>query len=160
MYALSASGTERVSCHEAFIIAHVTRISTTVWGEGYIPEESLRGLQHCSLHVVSNVCGQDNTGDVFLYQGLELLGVLVVVFQAKHLPIMSCLPVNEWQTGVALQVMRLSAVRNSQDVGQGIERWSQLIGMRSLDELCIHVRPCLRIHIRQPQHQGLATIAV
>lgn len=23
---------------KAFIIAHVTRISTTVWGEGYIPE--------------------------------------------------------------------------------------------------------------------------
>ncbi|CAK9090067.1 unnamed protein product [Durusdinium trenchii] len=45
----------------AFIIAHVTRISTTVWGEGYIPE--------------------DNTGDVFLYQGLEVLGVAIVVFQ-------------------------------------------------------------------------------
>eukprot|EP00439_Symbiodinium_sp_Y106_P021660 s2444_g2.t1 len=78
----------------AFIIAHVTRISTTVWGEGYIPE--------------------DNTGDVFLYQGLEVLGVLVVTFQ----------------------VMRLSAVRSSQDVGQGIERWSQLIGMRSLPAMC------------------------
>jgi hypothetical protein len=25
---------------------------------------------------------QDNTGDVFLYQGLELLGVAIVVFQA------------------------------------------------------------------------------
>lgn len=71
----------------AFIIAHVTRISTTVWGEGYIPE--------------------DNTGDVFLYQGLELLGVAIVVFQ----------------------VMRLTAVRSTQDVGQGIERWSQVIAM-------------------------------
>lgn len=72
---------------EAFIIAHVTRISTTVWGEGYIPE--------------------DNTGDVYLYQGLELMGVAIVVFQ----------------------VMRLTAVRSSQDVGQGIERWSQVIAM-------------------------------
>ena len=35
-----------------------------------------------------------------------------------------------------LQVMRLSAVRSSQDVGQGIERWSQLIGMRSLPAMC------------------------
>eukprot|EP00931_Biecheleriopsis_adriatica_P007073 TRINITY_DN108394_c0_g1_i1.p1 TRINITY_DN108394_c0_g1~~TRINITY_DN108394_c0_g1_i1.p1 ORF type:complete len:274 (-),score=58.16 TRINITY_DN108394_c0_g1_i1:87-908(-) len=71
----------------AFIIAHTTRLSTTFWGEGYIPE--------------------DNTGDVFLFQGLEASGVLLCVFQ----------------------VMRLSAVRSTQDVGQGIERWHQVIAM-------------------------------
>eukprot|EP00931_Biecheleriopsis_adriatica_P109127 TRINITY_DN83395_c0_g1_i1.p1 TRINITY_DN83395_c0_g1~~TRINITY_DN83395_c0_g1_i1.p1 ORF type:complete len:270 (+),score=54.53 TRINITY_DN83395_c0_g1_i1:80-889(+) len=74
----------------AFVVAHVTRISTTIWGEGYIPE--------------------DNTGDVFLYQGLEVASVLMLIFQ----------------------VMRLSAVRSSQDVGQGVERWSQLIVMCGL----------------------------
>lgn len=71
----------------AFVIAHVTRISTTFWGEGYVPE--------------------DNTGDVYLYQILELVGVLLVLFQ----------------------IMRLSAIRNVHDVGQGIERWSLVIGM-------------------------------
>lgn len=29
-------------CSKAFIIAHVTRISTTIWGEGYIPEDTTR----------------------------------------------------------------------------------------------------------------------
>eukprot|EP00930_Biecheleria_cincta_P039236 TRINITY_DN26994_c0_g1_i1.p1 TRINITY_DN26994_c0_g1~~TRINITY_DN26994_c0_g1_i1.p1 ORF type:complete len:269 (+),score=53.91 TRINITY_DN26994_c0_g1_i1:92-898(+) len=74
----------------AFVIAHVTRISTTVWGEGYIPE--------------------DNTGDVYLYQGLELGAVILVIFQ----------------------VMRMGAVRSGHDVGQGMERWTQLIGMVAL----------------------------
>eukprot|EP00933_Yihiella_yeosuensis_P067082 TRINITY_DN71692_c0_g1_i1.p1 TRINITY_DN71692_c0_g1~~TRINITY_DN71692_c0_g1_i1.p1 ORF type:complete len:286 (+),score=51.49 TRINITY_DN71692_c0_g1_i1:96-953(+) len=49
----------------AFIIAHVTRISTTFWGEGYVPE--------------------DNTADVYLYQLLEGAGVLLNLFQIMRL---------------------------------------------------------------------------
>mmetsp|Transcript_104528 Transcript_104528/g.337110 ORF Transcript_104528/g.337110 Transcript_104528/m.337110 type:complete len:281 (+) Transcript_104528:77-919(+) len=45
--------------------AHVTRLSTTIWGEGYIPE--------------------DNTSDVFLYQFLEASGVLLLAFQLLKL---------------------------------------------------------------------------
>lgn len=71
----------------AFIVTHITRISTTSWGEGYIPE--------------------DNTGDVYLYQALEVIGVIALIFQ----------------------VMRLGAVRSSQEVGQSFERHSQLIAM-------------------------------
>ena len=36
---------------------------------------------------------------------------------------------------VVFQVMRLTAVRSSQDVGQGIERWSQVIGMCGVSAL-------------------------
>mmetsp|Transcript_39806 Transcript_39806/g.89827 ORF Transcript_39806/g.89827 Transcript_39806/m.89827 type:complete len:278 (-) Transcript_39806:133-966(-) len=71
----------------AFFIAHVTRLSTTFWGQGYIPE--------------------DNTSDVYLYQLLELTGVLLVAYQ----------------------LLKLNTVRTMQDVGQGFERWSMLIGM-------------------------------
>uniref|UniRef100_A0A7S4RX64 ER lumen protein-retaining receptor n=1 Tax=Alexandrium monilatum TaxID=311494 RepID=A0A7S4RX64_9DINO len=71
----------------AFFIAHVTRLSTTFWGEGYIPE--------------------DNTSDVYLYQFLELSGVLLLGYE----------------------LLKLNTVRNIHDVGQGIERWSMLIGM-------------------------------
>mmetsp|Transcript_40924 Transcript_40924/g.66126 ORF Transcript_40924/g.66126 Transcript_40924/m.66126 type:complete len:282 (-) Transcript_40924:141-986(-) len=71
----------------AFMIAHVTRISTTFWGEGYVPE--------------------DNTGDVYMYQILELSGVLLMFFQ----------------------IMKLSAIRSAHDVGQGMERWSMVGGM-------------------------------
>lgn len=71
----------------AFFIAHVARLSTTFWGEGYVPE--------------------DNTGDVYLYQLLELSGVLLLLFK----------------------ILNLTAVRTMHDVGQGIERWSVLIGM-------------------------------
>jgi len=71
----------------AFFIAHVTRISTTIWGEGYIPE--------------------DNTGDVYLYQILEVVGIACCAFQ----------------------LLKLNAVRTTMDVGQGIERWSMLMGM-------------------------------
>lgn len=49
----------------AFVVAHVARISTTIWGSGYIPE--------------------DNTSDVYLYQTLELLSVALVVFQLLKL---------------------------------------------------------------------------
>ena len=80
------------------------------------------------------ICTEDNTGDVFLYQGLELLGVLVVTFQAGSSGM--CRDVCRFVKIWLLQVMRLSAVRSSQDVGQGIERWSQLIGMRSLAATC------------------------
>jgi len=71
----------------AFFIAHITRLSTTFWGEGYVPE--------------------DNTGDVYLYQLMELVGVLCCAFQ----------------------LLKLNAVRTTLDVGQGMERWSMLIGM-------------------------------
>mmetsp|Transcript_29516 Transcript_29516/g.81076 ORF Transcript_29516/g.81076 Transcript_29516/m.81076 type:complete len:278 (-) Transcript_29516:166-999(-) len=45
----------------AFFIAHVTRISTTFWGEGYIPE--------------------DNTSDVYLYQSLELISCVCLAYE-------------------------------------------------------------------------------
>jgi len=71
----------------AFFIAHITRLSTTFWGEGYIPE--------------------DNTSDVYLYQILELAGVVMLGYE----------------------LLKLNTVRNIHDVGQGVERWSMLIGM-------------------------------
>jgi len=71
----------------AFFIAHVTRLSTTLWGPGYTPE--------------------DNTSDVYLYQMLELIGVLVL----------GCF------------LLRLGSMRGMRDVGQGYERWSVLSGM-------------------------------
>jgi hypothetical protein len=74
----------------AFLVAHTARISTTFWGEGYVPE--------------------DNTGDVYLYQTLEALGVALVAYM----------------------ILKLSTVRTMHDVGQGYERWSLLIGMSSV----------------------------
>lgn len=71
----------------AFFIAHVTRLSTTFWGEGYIPE--------------------DNTSDIYLYQILELSGVILLSFK----------------------LLTISTARAVHDVGQGLERWSMLIGM-------------------------------
>jgi hypothetical protein len=71
----------------AFFIAHVARLSTTLWGPGYTPE--------------------DNTSDVYLYQILELVGVLLLGFY----------------------VLKLGSMRSMRDVGQGFERWSVLSGM-------------------------------
>merc|ERR1740139_1970560 len=71
----------------AFCIAHVTRLSTTVWGEGYVPE--------------------DTTGDCYLYQGAELIGVLLVAFQ----------------------LLKLTTLRASHDVGQAAENWGTVFGM-------------------------------
>jgi len=71
----------------AFLVAHVTRVSTTFWGEGYVPE--------------------DNTADVYLYQLMELSGVVLVAFK----------------------LLSLTTLRTIQDVGQGMERWTMLIGM-------------------------------
>jgi len=71
----------------AFFIAHVTRLSTTFWGEGYIPE--------------------DNTSDIYLYQILELTGVIMLSFK----------------------LLTISTARAVHDVGQGLERWSTLVGM-------------------------------
>mmetsp|Transcript_143849 Transcript_143849/g.460483 ORF Transcript_143849/g.460483 Transcript_143849/m.460483 type:complete len:290 (+) Transcript_143849:107-976(+) len=71
----------------AFFIAHVTRLSTTFWGEGYVPE--------------------DNTGDVYLYQMLEVTGVVLLAYK----------------------ILTLSTLRSMVDVGQGLERWNVLIGM-------------------------------
>jgi len=71
----------------AFFIAHVARLSTTFWGEGYVPE--------------------DNTGDVYLYQTLEVLGVMLLAFK----------------------ILGVTTVRTIHDVGQGLERWSVLLGM-------------------------------
>merc|ERR1719357_1807639 len=45
----------------AFFIAHLTRLSTTFWGTGYIPE--------------------DNTSNVYLYQLLEMTGVLLLAWK-------------------------------------------------------------------------------
>lgn len=71
----------------AFFIAHMSRLSTTFWGPGYIPE--------------------DNTSDVYLYQILELSGVVMLGFK----------------------LLQLTAVRSQHDVGQGMERWHTLMGM-------------------------------
>jgi hypothetical protein len=71
----------------AFLIAHVARISTTVWGQGYVPE--------------------DNTADVYLYQSLEVVAALMMTYK----------------------LLQLSALRTMHDVGQGMERWSAVIGM-------------------------------
>lgn len=45
----------------AFFVAHVARLSTTFWGEGYVPE--------------------DNTADVYLYQALETTGVALLAYK-------------------------------------------------------------------------------
>lgn len=71
----------------ALIVAHVTRLSTTFWGEGYVPE--------------------DNTSDVCLYQIVELSGVVMLL----------------------LKLTKLTAARTAHDVGQGVERWSLVVGM-------------------------------
>jgi len=71
----------------AFFIAHVSRLSTTIWGEGYVPE--------------------DNTGDIYLYQLLELAGVVLL----------------------AGKLLNMTTLRTIHDVGQGMERWTMLIGM-------------------------------
>jgi hypothetical protein len=71
----------------AFFIAHVARLSTTMWGPGYTPE--------------------DNSSDVYLYQILELLGVLLLGFY----------------------LLKLGSMRSMRDVGQTFERWSVLSGM-------------------------------
>lgn len=48
----------------AFTISHIARLSTTLWGPGYVP--------------------QDNTSDVYLYQILEFAGaVMLVVYLVK-----------------------------------------------------------------------------
>jgi len=49
----------------AFFIAHVSRLSTTFWGEAYVPE--------------------DNTSDFYLYQVLETAGLVFVGFQMVKL---------------------------------------------------------------------------
>lgn len=49
----------------AFFIAHVTRVSTTLWGEGYTPE--------------------DNTADIYLYQILELSSIVLLGFKLLNM---------------------------------------------------------------------------
>lgn len=71
----------------AFFVAHVARLSTTMWGPGYTPE--------------------DNSSDVYLYQMLELAGVLMLGFY----------------------LLKLGSMRSMRDVGQTYERWSVLAGM-------------------------------
>lgn len=71
----------------AFFIAHVARLSTTFWGQGYVPE--------------------DNTADMYLYQVLEVGGVVLL----------SC------------KLLNLTTLRTMHDVGQGMESWTVLIGM-------------------------------
>jgi len=65
-----------------FLGAHITRLSTTSWGSGYVPE--------------------DNTSDAYLYQTLEFLGVLLLIYQ----------------------ILKLNTLRSMHDVGQNAERWS------------------------------------
>jgi len=74
----------------AFSIAQIARLSTTVWGEGYVP--------------------MDNTADIYLYQIVEVLGVLLIVFQ----------------------LLKLAMIRNMQDVGQGSERWILVVIMTTV----------------------------
>jgi hypothetical protein len=49
----------------AFFVAHISRISTTFWGPGYVPE--------------------DNTSEVYLYQLVELAGVALLGFKLLQL---------------------------------------------------------------------------
>lgn len=49
----------------AFLVAHVTRLSTTFWSGAYTPE--------------------DNTADVYMYQVLESAGVLFVIYKLRSL---------------------------------------------------------------------------
>jgi hypothetical protein len=74
----------------AFLLAHAARTSTTFTGEGYIPE--------------------DNTADVYLYQLLEISGV---VFLAHKLN-------------------KVKAARSMNQIAQGVERWSLVGGMVGL----------------------------
>merc|ERR1740129_1519783 len=71
----------------AFFIAHVSRLSTTFWGEGYVPE--------------------DNTQGFYLYQILETTGVVMLFGK----------------------LLNMTTLRTMHDVGQGMERWTMLIGM-------------------------------
>jgi len=71
----------------AFFIAHVSRLSTTFWGEGYVPE--------------------DNTSKIFLYQILELSGVVLL----------------------AGKLLQMTMLRTMHDVEQGMDRWAMLISM-------------------------------
>lgn len=70
-----------------FFIAHVARLSTTMWGPGYTPE--------------------DNSSEVYLYQIVELSGVLMLGFY----------------------LLKLGSMRTMRDVGQTYERWSVLACM-------------------------------
>lgn len=78
----------------AFLLAHGARLSTTFIGEGYIPE--------------------DNTADVYLYQILELIGVLLV----------------------AHKLWRLHTMRMMHDIGRGLELWSLFLAMVAI-ALCL-----------------------
>lgn len=71
----------------AFTIAHIARLSTTLWGPGYVPE--------------------DNTSEVYLYQILELVGAVMLVFY----------------------LAKLRASRAMRDVGQSSDSWTLLVGM-------------------------------
>jgi len=52
----------------AFLTAHISRLSTTFWGKGYVPE--------------------DSTSDVYLYQLCELIGVCLLGWKVLHLSTM------------------------------------------------------------------------
>jgi hypothetical protein len=71
----------------AFFVAQVSRVSTTIWGEGYAPE--------------------DSTADIYLYQILEICGILMVGFK----------------------LLKMTTVRTVQDVGQDLDRWQTLAVM-------------------------------
>lgn len=73
-----------------FFISNVARLSTTFWGQGYVPE--------------------DSTSDMYLYQILELVGVLLLSFQ----------------------LLKLTTVRAMHDVGQAWDRWSLIGGMSAV----------------------------
>jgi len=71
----------------AFFIAHLTRLTTTFWGQGYVPE--------------------DNTSSVYLYQLLELFGVLLISFK----------------------LLKVTTMRSVHDVGHNVEKWNMLTGI-------------------------------
>eukprot|EP00928_Gymnodinium_smaydae_P057370 TRINITY_DN40621_c0_g1_i1.p1 TRINITY_DN40621_c0_g1~~TRINITY_DN40621_c0_g1_i1.p1 ORF type:complete len:295 (+),score=64.65 TRINITY_DN40621_c0_g1_i1:73-957(+) len=80
----------------AFCAAHVLRLSTTLWSNAYVPE--------------------DNTDDVFLYQGLEIAGVLLVAYKLRQ----------------------LNASRTLHDIAQ-MERWNLLAGIAAICLVLAHL---------------------
>jgi len=85
-----------------FFIANVTRLSTTFWGEGYVPE--------------------DNTSNVFLYQAIELCGVFFVAYQLLKLSTVRAIHdvgqgMEKWSTVLVMIAVALVLAYNTHSTG-------------------------------------------
>lgn len=88
----------------AFFAAHVTRLSTTFWGEGYIPE--------------------DNTSDVFLYQFVETFGVALLAYQLLKLNTVRAIHdvgqgMERWSMLLVMVVVSIVLALNTHSTGHG-----------------------------------------